>query len=589
MVDSSPVAPHPATALTLAGVALGGLMCRRSYEAFDTVVEAVESSTVGVVEAIGEQTTKVVPVVIGIAITLMLVFTNVMVQKYWVSRKDKMKKYGESPEGNAESLKDAESKMVAAARPYLYWLTHDMISLHVRNLADARSLVSEDCVRRHADSLVFFNFQVESQTTGSKRYTVRLKKEAVNSDFKFEDLRTVISCGCPGNSVTLAQTGDICKHAGSVLLSCFYAHSKVGTPGAPLRHTVAPRARSPPSQRSKNVRNRAIAIRDGESHCAFAHRARKVPLAIEPPPSTASGSGEGLPLQQTQGRPTTVTLPTERAEEEDEDPWLKMPKEGELAWTTGLRNDGDVRTSGPGRAPAAVAVAPGEDSVFSGYDEGAEEAAKLLRNGGTVVSMLGGKETHKMVVFLLGKARVYAYLTAFTFDLLLITEALKAAAERGVRVEVFADRGHAMRGATQQMMERLDDLRKKGVEVFLTGGVSPGGIQHSKTLYTDGYYIVGSTNWTTSSRSNHESSVLVKLTGEGIAAVERKLDYVRVGCTMLTAEVVAESRRQREGQAEARRRAQSTEPNERFATARRFSIARARSREAALASSEATG
>ena len=109
------------------------------------------------------------------------------------------------------------------------------------------------------------------------------------------------------------------------------------------------------------------------------------------------------------------------------------------------------------------------------------------------------------------------------------------------------------------------------MEVFLSRGVTSGGIQHSKTLFVDGFYIVGSTNWTSSSRSNHESSVLLELSRDGVESVNQKLTYMREVSTRLTLEEVQDSQELRDT-----RRAKSVDP-ERFKTAKRFSIARARS------------
>ena len=164
-------------------------------------------------------------------------------------------------------------------------------------------------------------------------------------------------------------------------------------------------------------------------------------------------------------------------------------------------------------------------------------------------------------------------LTAYTLDLLTLTEALGQTAMRGVQVQVLADRGHSLKGTTLAQMERLDALRKKGVEVFLSRGATAGGIQHSKTLYVDHYYVVGSTNWTSSSRSNDEMTVLLELDEDGIKAVEKRLAFIREVSTKLTQEEVISSHVLKEN-----RRSKSVEP-EKFRTAKRFSIARARSME----------
>ena len=212
-------------------------------------------------------------------------------------------------------------------------------------------------------------------------------------------------------------------------------------------------------------------------------------------------------------------------------------------------------------------------------DRGAEEAAELMQQGGTLLSILSAKQAQKMAAFLMSKAVRYVTMTAFTFDLLAIANALIEAAQRGIHVQVFVDQGHSMKGTTAEQMNRLESLRSKGVEVYLSRGVSSGGIQHSKTLFVDNYFLSGSCNWTHSSRSNHELNTLMELSEEGVQAVMQKLLYMKEVSVLLTVEEVRSSQTFREGRLD-RIRAKTAEPSgiDRFATARKFSIARARSR-----------
>ena len=245
----------------------------------------------------------------------------------------------------------------------------------------------------------------------------------------------------------------------------------------------------------------------------------------------------------------------------------------------------DAQRGEPSTLPAARAASPEPRklqfaSIFEDYDEGAEEAATLLSDGGKLVSVLSSKQTQKMGVNLLKKAKERAIMTAFTLDLLVVCHALVEAAQRGVQAQLFVDKGHSLKGSTSAQMDRLEMLRRGGVEVYLAKGVTSGGIQHSKTLLVDGYYLCGSTNWTNSSRSNHESSMLIELSDEGKKAVMQKLGYMMQDAELLTQETVKRAQEFRE----VRSRGRSADPSpHRFGeTARRFSIARARSREALL-------
>ena len=121
-------------------------------------------------------------------------------------------------------------------------------------------------------------------------------------------------------------------------------------------------------------------------------------------------------------------------------------------------------------------------------------------------------------MYLVTGALCRVIMTVYTFDLLVICDALKDATRRGVEVELIADHGHTLTGATMAMVERLEGLRAAGIQVSLTEGVTGNsGIQHSKTLLCDEHVIVGSCNWTTSSRSNQEMSVLISLNDAALA------------------------------------------------------------------------
>ena len=165
-----PIQPVTVGAVCLAAAI--GMACHRSYEAFDTVVSAVEitsvqfteaigNQTVKIVEAVGHEGTKIVPVLAGVFITLLLALLKVVVQKYWVSRKEKMKLYGESPEGNASSsrlaltLEKAKPNRPAHETtpelsrnfPRLPWLSRDLLARVVMNWKNAQELAGHEVAR----------------------------------------------------------------------------------------------------------------------------------------------------------------------------------------------------------------------------------------------------------------------------------------------------------------------------------------------------------------------------------------------------------------------------------------------------------
>ena len=121
------------------------------------------------------------------------------------------------------------------------------------------------------------------------------------------------------------------------------------------------------------------------------------------------------------------------------------------------------------------------------------------------------------------------------------------------------------------MPDRLRDLRESGVGVWLCRGVSNSlGTQHSKTLLVDDYLILGSTNWTNASRNNQEISVLIRVSEAGRDAWDERLGYMTLQVTEFTEEDYIRARNTRT------MRPRSAGP-EKYATAKRFSIARQRS------------
>jgi phosphatidylserine/phosphatidylglycerophosphate/cardiolipin synthase-like enzyme len=212
----------------------------------------------------------------------------------------------------------------------------------------------------------------------------------------------------------------------------------------------------------------------------------------------------------------------------------------------------------------------GSRILFAGYQESADDAAHLMLDGGGVVlSVMSSKQTQKMAVYLITKAVRNVIMTVYTYDLLVICEALKSAARRGVKVEVIADYGHTLTGTTVAMVERMKALLAAGVQVVLTKGASGNsGIQHSKTLLCDEHVIVGSCNWTTSSRSNQEMSLLVALNDAGMSSWQERLSYLKRHGRPMTEEDVVRGQSTRDQ----RKASHSVPPADRYNTARRFSI-----------------
>jgi len=168
---------------------------------------------------------------------------------------------------------------------------------------------------------------------------------------------------------------------------------------------------------------------------------------------------------------------------------------------------------------------------------------------GTMVRCLDAVETQELAVHLLQRlvggrtactTAGAVYLTAFTYDRPDITEALCVFAREipvfvGMDIDssVIVGRGCAEQHACAvKMIARgviVRAIRGTGTSVHYAAvgrtGAYPG-IQHSKVLQIGSMLIHGSTNWSTSSRGNHEVSTLTLLALKGtdlIGDVQRDL------------------------------------------------------------------
>ena len=112
---------------------------------------------------------------------------------------------------------------------------------------------------------------------------------------------------------------------------------------------------------------------------------------------------------------------------------------------------------------------------------------------------------------------------------------------------------------------------------MLSRGVSGNsGIQHSKTVLSNEYLIVGSCNWTSASRENHEEDMLVALNEAGLVAHDERLMYIQEHSQAFNDEMEKAGRDHRSKRAASREHKSVPPSAERYRTARRSSVARAR-------------
>ncbi len=330
----------------------------------------------------------------------------------------------------------------------LPWCTNDLLARAVANLVDAAKIAEHtEMVTRATDSSKQLIWKVESQS-GAKPYLVRMAKLALFDDVSIppQKVRDLIQCGCPGHTLSLKDSEDdrICKHCGAVMLLCVKA-------------------------------NRMRALR------------------------VSSAPGTQLSEPRPSGPAASAAIKDSLAQSLTRKPKHKSDRTARIAIC-----DAAPKASSPAAIALTQSGATGEqkeqtaEGRYKGYDQTAEHAAHFPVGGcGSVLSLLNAKQSHKMTVHLVTSTVTAVCVTCYTFDLEELTDALAVTAEKGAQVTVIADRKHALGGVTKAMAERLSKLKAKGAIVYLADGPD-NGIQHSKVVLSDGYALIGSTNWTNS-------------------------------------------------------------------------------------------
>ena len=136
--------------------------------------------------------------------------------------------------------------------------------------------------------------------------------------------------------------------------------------------------------------------------------------------------------------------------------------------------------------------------------------------GGTVVGLFPAREAHILAATLLSAPQEHVTMTAFTFGEEDPGGALVVAlgrAARFVSVKILADERETIKGTTKRQALCLWSLVKLGVKVELVRKSK--GQQHSKSLLIGSALLLGSANWTSNSRNNHEMVLAVELNDRG--------------------------------------------------------------------------
>ena len=209
----------------------------------------------------------------------------------------------------------------------------------------------------------------------------------------------------------------------------------------------------------------------------------------------------------------------------------------------------------------------------------AQDGFELLGDGGgRVLSILPARQTHAMGSYLLDQAlatgtKLTIVLTACWYDLGDLTEKLIYAARMQHKVTAYFDHKATLGGTTRDQLVRLKELKSNGVRVRIAQGynLSPvyeeverkaggRGLLHAKTLLVGRHALVGSTNWTTSSKGNVEVSVLMALKKQGLTRYQTMLAHLDSIAQDLTEELIEEAERRKDE----RPRSRSVTPSRRY-------------------------
>ena len=633
MVESVNVVQTTAVPFGLLAVAC--MFVQRSYQSFDNVlsaaddysvrvISALEEASVDIVDAIGYQSSRAIPVLFGMLIAFVLCGVSLVLRYWWQRSRALELQQAESmsrtrvPGLPRRTFVAQGPTLTVEGFPCFAWATEDRIAMHVKNFEDAFGIASEpgNVKMLQETDKPYYYFEVSSQYEPRKQYKVSVSKdiEFLKEDDCRPSMRSLIHCGCYGYR-EVGKTDSLCKHCGAVLFRCRLVRppalpaldnghvDKQST--APLALTDIPKkvSRAKTSARSPS-RSPASSKRSSSGYSTPVSSTPKVVVSSPQPgstsvkPSTGAKKRDSVPvIVETEDEDTRFF--NEIVDRDLSKPVIPVKtgclpkvmsvfdcrkcKQFPCVCRTQIPREAEV-CSRCSAVPCRCLTTDDEESpFFKNYDEKAEEAASLFRGrykGGKLVSLVGAKESHKMANYMIGRAKDYVTLTGFSYDLVSITESLKAASHRFLMVKVYVDRSHALRGTTLKMLERLEELRQHGVYVFLVRGTGSGGIQHSKTVSSDGLLLLGSANWTESSRTNHELGVVLELEGEGRNALRQKMQVMHAYSDPLTPELYFQARQARdEKEKEKKQRSQSVDVGQ---TARRFSIARRRAQEKVL-------
>ena len=470
--------------------AVGGII-EVTAEASTGIINVTREAAEAVIEEIGKEGKRLVPIAFGIAVVVILVSLNVFVTYFWRKKpKVEMLKAGRNPSSNDMSLvaaslaPDRVDKIYGM--PLLRCSTRNTLREHVANYDDAMRMCQQEIANhghwvRPCDtfhSKVFFVYEVYSQNMKShdpnhkQFWLVRLHKASCESSDPNVNWRVVINCNCGGyHQLGLQDTKRLCKHCGLVILLCRLAWhqqlvscddaNRLGPKdrAASLRTSAKQQA----SLMKAEARTIAERITELESQTSVLSQS-SIPAQIQRLEDTFVEIQQNV-RSARMNEPLVVTLaPGNELRPLEKDG--ASPDAQQQGFGTSLEpydsraeRPKSVRSRGSNKILERLDM-PRDDVVdeaalramFEGYDKTADNAADInLEGSGRVICEMSSKQTLKFAIRMIDKATHEVVLTAYTFDVAALVETLSNAASRGAQVKVYVDRDHALRGTTLNM------------------------------------------------------------------------------------------------------------------------------------------
>jgi hypothetical protein len=461
----------------------------------------------------------------------------------WISTKEMLKATGQNPEANIDLCVDGNGGIFLrqvlddkGRAGFVQDVTKLNLAKHVRNLEGALAIARAGGILLEGEIGSFNIFRVPGTTEAY--YPVTLQ---IAGNFPLERGRDltfiVVRCTCLDH----VKRGAICKHAGAVLETLRLASEELVA-----RQIMDTAARSSASSSSTRNRSRApvkktVEFKKEESAEKGGVLGDVASTEPGPPPEVQTESRE-----QAQSRTTgCVDWAFLRSKAHRKDRETRMtgnnkPSQPEKTSTqVGVEAAVELRRQSEG----SELPPPTVDGHFRNMAIWHRLGPEVGRGYGECLEILGAVESQeraKLLISLAGKSS-QVRLFGYTFDRGDVVHQLLIAKAMGASVRVVLDESQTLRGGTRDCKQQVGRLLTNGVEVRVLTGQSCAaayaeagrsiashirGIHHCKSIVVDDYAVIGSCNWTTSSRSNFEMGVLCRIEGYGRVALDTKLDEI---------------------------------------------------------------